>query len=242
MNREVPFRAVEYGNGDSQEVVALVTGFTGKTAQLEKAALDLVASGRDAILYTYDPRILLAGDAELLPQFIDTVSDHFTSQTTDHARRRYAGASLGGAIAVGMQKKDLAPERGLLAATGIDAAELVMRNQFFRAIVLATHHIDIRRTYEKNGYTLTDLRERWQEVQVPPVTPFTIAIGGLDVVVQHRKISRQLNEWKKENPDIRVVRKCFKDHNGTIKWFNQNIGSLLDQEPITEIIDFLPAA
>lgn len=231
MNMEVPFTAVEYGDGDNEEVVALVTGFAGKVGDVEQAATDLVATGRDAVVYTYHPRILLAGDPELLPDFIDTLSTDFLNRTPEHVRRRFGGVSLGGAIAAGMQKEYATPERGLLAATGVDAAHLVMENPAFGLMVRAVHHINIRRVYERNGYTLSDLRERWHDVQVPPQTPFTIAVGGLDYIVQQREIMPKLQAWKRENSDIRIIRKPWLGHNGTIKWFNRNIGSMLEQEP-----------
>jgi hypothetical protein len=233
MTREVPFTAVEYGDG-GKEVVALVTGFAGKVRDVEQAATDLVRTGRDAVVYTYHPRILLDGDPKLLPQMIETLGRDFVQRTPDHLRRRFGGVSLGGAIAAGMQKDYATPERGLLAATGVDAAHLVMENPAFGSMVLAVHHINIRRAYLRNGYSLADLREEWHNVQVPPRTPFTIAVGGLDYIVQQREIMPKLTAWKKENPGIHIIRKPWLGHNGTIKWFNRNIMSMLETEPTTD--------
>lgn len=230
MTSEVPYTAHEYGNGDSDEVVALVAGFNGPVDNLEKAATDLVQSGRDAIVYTYHPRILLAGHSHLLPEFIETLHEDFVTRTSEYSRRRYGGVSLGGAIAVGMQKKDINPEHGLYAATGINAAELVMKQRLFRALVLATHHIDVQRAFERNGHTLESLKNQWHHVHVPPATPFTVVLGGMDYVVQQRKMVRELKTWRETNDRINVIRKPFLGHNGTIKWFNTHITELLDTD------------
>jgi hypothetical protein len=236
VNREVPpYEAYEYGEG-SGEAVALVTGFAGQVSNLDNAAKDIVSSGRDAVVYTYDPRIFLAGDAELLPQSIDELSADFLARTANHSRRRYGGVSLGGAIAVGMQKKDTDPQPGMFAATGIDAAELVMNNLLFRTVVLKAHGVDVHRAFTRNGYTLASLQERWQDIQIPPATPFTIALGGLDYIVRMRKIMRKMAQWQAGNHDIRVIRKPWLGHNGTMEWFNNNITEMLGSEPADSIL------
>ena len=76
---------------------------------------------------------------------------------------RFCGISLGGAIAANMQKlsEHDTIERGFFAATGGDAANIVLGNQWFRSLVLAAHHTDLHRTYKHNGYTIDDLRESW---------------------------------------------------------------------------------
>lgn len=230
MSGEVPYQAIEYGNGDSDEAVALVTGFAGKVADLEQAACDLAATGRDAVLYTYDPRILLAGDAELLPNFIDTLNTDFLTRTADHPRKRFVGVSLGGAIAANMQKLHDNPEYSLYAATGGDAAELVLRNRLFGAVVLAVHHVNIRQAYAHHGYELADLQERWKELQALPPTPFTVVLGGMDYIVRERKIRSDVALLQAERSDVRVIRKPWLGHTGTIKWLNTHAASLLSPE------------
>lgn len=224
----VPFIAHEYGDGDGREAVALVTGFIGTKVQLEQAATDLANTGRDTVIYTYDKDVLLAGNGALLPALSNTLNDDFARRMPDYDQYRYCGVSLGGAVASTMQKNHPAPERGLYAATGIDAADLVLRNPFFRAVILASHRVDIRRIYEKNGYTYADLADEWHELQQSPKTPCTIALGGLDYIVHHRRMLRKIEEWRAENRDVRVIRKPWLGHTGTIKWFNQNILSMLE--------------
>lgn len=234
---EVPYTAVEYGDGDSEEAVALVAGFGGLISDVEQAAKDLAETGRDVVAYAYHPRVLSAGDGELLPQFIETLSTDFRERTPDYYRRRFGGVSLGGAIASGMQKsyeKYNNPERGLYAATGSEADDVVMKNHIFRAIVWASHRIDIRRAYERNGYTPVDLRERWNDIQIPPLTPTTVVLGGLDLIIQQHKVLSRAKEWRAAGRDVRVIRKPWLNHNRTIKWFNDNIISLLDPEPAVE--------
>lgn len=231
MNGDVPYKAHEYGNGNSVEAVALVAGFAGPVKDLEQAAIDLASTGRDAVVYTYDKQILLAGESHLLPEFIETLHKDFETRSADHILRRYGGVSLGGAIAAGMQKEDENPRHGLYAATGINAAELVMQHQLFRAVILAVHKVDIRKAFEKTGHTIHDLREKWQYLHTAPTSGLTIALGGLDYIVQKRKISRELNEWHKTNNNIHVIHKPWLGHTGTIKWYNSHITELLDTDP-----------
>lgn len=231
MNGEIPYKAVEYGNGNGDEIVALVAGFGSKPGELDQAGRDLADSGRNAVVYTYHPRILLAGDAELLPGFAETLNEDFQARAIDYQLRRYCGASLGGAIAADMQKKDESPERGLYAATGADAARLVMRNGMFRAIILATHYVDVRRAYEKNGYTLPDLQDRWHDLCTPPATPLTIALGGLDYIVRQREMIPRIAAWRATGHDVRTIYRPRSGHTGTIKWLNEHVMDMLDPDP-----------
>src|ERR1019366_4307248 len=136
-------------------------------------------------------------------------------------------------IAGGTQKMEAAPEPGLYAATGIDAAALVMNNHLFQAMVKAAHHVNVRRAFAANGHTLTDLQEQWRDIQVPPRTPFTLALGGLDYIVRQREILRRVATWRIHNPGIQIIRNPWLGHNGTKKWFNSNICSMLEPKPAT---------
>ncbi len=229
---EVFYEAAEYGDGNDQ-AVALVAGFDGGIDQLDQAARDLASNGHDAVVYAYDKEILLKGDGRLLLDSATALSNDFVRRTSDHASRRFAGVSLGAAIAAGMQKAESTPAPGLYAASGIDAAKLVMRNPMFRAMVRAVHGVDIRRAYERHGYTLADLQEEWQELQAPPITPFAVVLGGLDYIVRNREILPKIKAWQAEN-NIRVLHKPWLGHNGTIRWFGANILSVLNPEPPAE--------
>ncbi|MFZ2544560.1 MAG: hypothetical protein WAW80_01145 [Candidatus Saccharimonadales bacterium] len=230
MEKIVDYTATEYGSGKGDEAIALVAGFAGPISDLEQAAIDLADTGRDAVVYTYDPGILLEGDGELLPNIIPVINDDFLGRTSNHSRHRFSGVSLGGAIAIGMQKLHPNPEHGLYAATGIDAASLVMKHRLFGAMIMAVHKVDIVRAFRRNGYTLADLKSKWQDVQIPPDTAFTIALGGMDNIIHQRKMARQVSEWHNQNPDIQIVSKRWLGHTGTIKWFNNNITSLLNSD------------
>jgi hypothetical protein len=226
----ISWEAAEYGSGNGSEAVALVAGFDGKTDTLDHAARDLTAAGCDVVVYQYAPEVLLDGQPEHLPNLIRTLSTDFQQRTADYPRRRYGGVSLGGAIAASMQKNEAFPEPGLYAATGIDAAALVMNNRLFRAMVRAIHRINIRRAFEANGHTLPGLQELWQDVHTPPTTAFTLALGGLDRIVRPREIIPIVTTWRKNNDGVRIISNPWLGHNGTIKWFNSNIRSMLEPE------------
>lgn len=229
MNGHDSFRAVEYGSGEGQEAVALVTGFAGNVRQLDKAASDLSALGRDVVVYDYSPQVLLEGDSGLLPQLIDTLYGDFQERTSGHERKRFGGVSLGGAIASGMQKQHPSPEPGLFAATGADAARLIMRNGLFNAIVKRFHGVDIRKTYRANGYTMEDLQALWQDINQPPDTAFSITLGSMDYIIPIRRMKRTIAGWKSNNPDIQSRYLPHRGHNGTIRWFNEHCAELIER-------------
>jgi hypothetical protein len=226
MSAGAAFRATEYGSGNA-EAVALVAGFAGETLQLDVAARSLAAIGRDTVLYTYHPDVLLAGDPDQLPQLAASLGEDFQARTADHIRRRFGGVSLGGAIASNMQKECPNPEPGVYAATGTDAADLVMRDALFRAIVLVTHRTDVRKAFTSKGHTIDDLREAWSEIHTPPATAFSLALGGLDRIVKYRHMRAKVAAWQEGNPSIRTHVLPRLGHNATIRWFNNNCASLI---------------
>lgn len=229
MRGEVPYEAIEYGGGDGSEIVALVAGFGSKPGELDNAGRSLARSGRDAVVYTYHPRILLAGEANLLPEFIDDVNDDFSERAKDYDRRRFCGASLGGAIAANMQKRYYHPERGLYGATGGCAAEIVMHNRWFGAICLAVHGTNVSQAFRKNGYTTRDLQEIWQDTQELPPGELTLALGRLDLIMNHHDITSRMA--KLDGPrrsQIEVVTRPLSGHTGTIKWFDQHIVDMIE--------------
>lgn len=228
MKSEVPFEAIEYGDGNGREVVALVAGFGSKPGELDQAGRDLSENGHDTVIYTYHPRILLAGDADLLPELVDTLYDDFLRRTPEYEKRRFGGVSLGGALAINMQKKHENPEPGIYAATGSDAASLVMQSRFFGAVVLATHKVALSRSFAANGYTITDLRERWHDFHEPPVSDITIALGGLDIVVKEREVMAKVRKWRAEGHNVRTPYKPWLGHGGMIKWFDNHAIELCD--------------
>jgi hypothetical protein len=109
----------------------------------------------------------------------------------------------------------------------------VMNNRFFQAIVRVVHGVDIRRAYERRGYTLADLQEEWQRIQERPVSDFKVVLGGLDLIVRTREIMPKITAWRDTN-DITVIHKPLYGHNGVIKWFGANILSVLDSETTTQ--------
>lgn len=238
MNHEITFGATEYGEGNGHESVALVTGLAGSVNDLEQAAMDLSRSGRDSVVYTYPPDILLDGNPHLLPSLINTLSNDFNNRTDSATAKRFGGVSLGGAVAAGMQKLEVAPETGLYAASGCNAAELVMKNLAFSAVIKLTHRLDIKKVYTDNGHSIESLNEVWSDIHTTPDTPFTLAIGGLDIITRRHKIMKNIREWRKTNDDIKVINLPFRGHNGTISWYNQNITSLLPQQSHLEVVDY----
>lgn len=227
----VPYTAREYGDGNSDEIVALVTGFGAKPNEFDTAGRELAQIGLDSVLYTYHPKILLDGNPELLPDFIDTVQHDFTYRAQGYDKRRYVGASLGGAITANLQKRDESPEHGYFAATAGNAAGLIMKNTLFRAAILLTHHVDIKKAFEGRGHPYEDLNERWRELHQPPNSGFTVVLGMYDLAMQEGRILPKVREWKKTNPDIHVVHLPRLGHAATIRWLDENLAEIIDKPP-----------
>lgn len=230
MSEKVKFDAASYGDGYSKEIVALVAGFGNKPGEFNRAASELARRGIDSVVYTYEPRVLLDGDADLLPQLIEDIYEDFQTRSVSHEKRRYGGVSLGGAIAVNMQKKDENPEQGLFAATGDDAAELIMHNPWFRAATMLFHHVDVKKAFVRHGHNYHTLREKWDDIHIPPETDFTMALGGRDKLIRRGEVVRKISDWRQEHPDrkVSVVTKRNLGHSAMINWFDHHIESLVN--------------
>lgn len=229
---EVAFRSREFGNGDGIAATALVTGFGGDIADFERAARDLEAAGSDVIAYQYDNDVFFAGDAELLPKLAEDLTRDFAARTHDYSTRRYSGNCLGAGIAWNMQKSDSTAQPGIYAASGVDAARLVMRDPLYRMAVRAIHKVDPRKEFELNGYTEQDLRQRWEHLQTPPDSNFAIVLGGLDYAVHYWQAVRTIKEHRADN-SIRIITKPGLGHNGVKKWFASHIPEMLAQTDST---------
>ncbi|HVS58529.1 MAG TPA: hypothetical protein VHD60_02190 [Candidatus Saccharimonadales bacterium] len=218
-------RVYEPQGQDCRESDTLVKGFAGKPEDLHKAATRLATLGHRVLVYTHNPRIILDGDPGALPRLITDVIDHFMENTADDLPRRYGGVSLGGAIASGMQKADPEAKPGLYAATGIDLAELVKRRYLFRAMARIVHRASLSEAFA--NYSLEDLRAEWKEIQIPPSTPFAIALGTRDLIIRPGRIEPTLARWQKDNPDIEVKWLPGRGHNATLKWYDDSIDTML---------------
>lgn len=230
MSEKVKFDAISYGDGYSNEIVALVAGFGNKPGEFNRAANELARRGIDSVVYTYEPRVFLGGDASLLPALIDDIYEDFSDKSANHQKRRYSGVSLGGAIAVNMQKRDESPELGLFAATGDDAAKLIMDNPWFRAAVMLFHHADVKKAFTRNGYNYQTLRQEWDEIHNPPETGFTMALGGKDKLIREQTVVAKIDTWREQHPDrqVNLVTKRRLGHSAMISWFDKHIEQLAD--------------
>jgi hypothetical protein len=230
MSEKVKFDAISYGDGYSNEIVALVAGFGNKPGEFNRAASELARLGIDSVVYTYEPRVFLDGDASLLPALIDDIYEDFSAKSQGHQKRRYSGVSLGGAIAVNMQKRDESPEPGLFAATGDDAAKLIMHNPWFRAAVMLFHHVDVKKAFTRHGHNYDTLYQEWSDIHVPPDTGFTMALGGKDKLIREQTVVAKIDTWREQHPDrqVNVVTKRRLGHSAMISWFDHHIEQLAD--------------
>ncbi len=224
----VEFRIREFGNGNSSTAVALVAGFDGKIVDFEQTARDLVGRGNDVIAYDYEPDALISGDPELLPAMIGDISNDFLGRTSEYARRRYAGASMGAGVCFNMQRADEKALPGIYGGAGCDTAHLVMSNLLFRGLVRAFHHgIDPKKEFELKGYGEADLWEIWKDLHVPPPSGFAVALGGMDFIVRTREVMPKIETWKTDiNIQVHLLRRL--GHTGVIKWFADNAPFMLD--------------
>jgi hypothetical protein len=213
-----------YGTGDNPEVTALIAGVGTPPDGFEQSARSLVNNGSDVVAYTYSPGVLFDGEPERLPNLMKDMNRDFDARAQDYTRRRYAGFSLGVAIAGSMQRGsfgEVVP--GLYAGACTDLARLIMRNTVFRAVALAAHKVDIKRRFTNNGYTEEDLRSEWAQMQEVPSQGFALVIGGADQVVSKKRMREQIRLWQAEQAPVAIKYLPFKYHDRVNKWFLANI-------------------
>ncbi|MGH7195607.1 MAG: hypothetical protein ACREGA_02395 [Candidatus Saccharimonadales bacterium] len=223
------FYSQTFGPGNNQRIMALVTGFNGQLADLEKAAHGLVAAGYDVVTYAYDNDVFLSGDGQVLLGRIDAMSRDFEARAQNHAMRQYAGISLGSGIAWNMQKLSCASTvlPGIYAAGGADAAKLVMHNRLFRASVRHAHKVDFKKQFLKNDYDEAALQQLWSDSSRPPDNGFVLVLGGRDIVVRPQAIKQQMQVWRSQGLKFTTIHQAKLGHRAVAIWFLNNMPMML---------------
>lgn len=191
--------------------------------QLEDAAVTLVENGYNVYGYDFNPTVIQEGDAELLPRLVDELTDDFLERTKHYATLLPCGVSMGAGIAWETQKRDTARSQpGIYAAAGANSADGIFS---YNPIMFP-----LRRAYTQNGYSHAELRDVWSEVHIPPRSGFTIALGGLDIIVRHRDITKKIRTWQAQGIPIRAKTLWHLTHSGMIDWYDDNLSALLPQK------------
>ncbi len=180
-------------------------------------------NGYNVFGYDFNPEVIQEGDAELLPRLVDELTADFLERTKHHSTLLPCGVSMGAGIAWGTQKQEqIRTQPGIYAAAGANSADGIFG--------LNPIMIPLRKAYTEKGYSHTELREIWSDVHTPPKSGFTIALGGLDVIVRHRDISRKISEWQAQNIPIYTKTLWHLTHSGMIRWYDNNLEALLDEK------------
>lgn len=217
------FRAMEYGDGNSDMIASLVTGFDGEINDLETAAIGLVVSGHDVVAYDYSRDVLESGEPDDFPQLINAIHTDFKNHSQGHSICRHAGVSLGMGIAINLQRHtEQVQVPAIYAAGGTNVAEIIYRNLAFN-IAFG----NVRKAFHKNGYDEQSLREVWAPLHESPESPFAVALGGMDLIVKYRNAHHKMSELQREGTPVIVKTIPKASHVGTIKWFNRNITAML---------------
>ena len=222
------FWAKEFDGGGQPSAAAIVAGMKGKEpVNFDTAARDLVREGHDVVVYEYDD-LFAHGDPNELPALIEAISIDFELRTADHARKRYAGYSLGAGIAYNLQKRTAAEtDTGLIVSGGTQAAENLFENPVFKMLGLPQR-------FRKNGYDRPDVEALWSDMQRPPITPFVVAFGGLDVVVSYRQSLKMRKLWTSMGVPLSAITRPFTGHEGMKRWFNDNVPTMLERAKALE--------
>ena len=214
----------EYGDSQSDKAALLIAGY-GNTVpqQLEADAATLTKAGYNVYGYDFSTSVLEAGDPNLLPIVVKGITSDFLSRTTGYASILPCGVSMGAGIAWGVQKEaDRKSRPGIYAATGANSAD-----GLFGMNPIMT---PLRKAFTNKGFTKSDLQEKWDYIHTPPDAGFTVALGGLDLIVQHHSMMKSIRAWRQAGIPIETVHVPLRGHTRTISWYNQNIGQLLLRE------------
>lgn len=214
------FRTLEYGEDQTNKAALLIAGFMGKIEHLENAARTLANNGYNVYSYEFSPQVLTEGVPEMLPALVDSITTDFSKKTLEYDSLQPCGVSLGAGIAFETQKRY--PERalpGIYAAAGADTAEGIFGyNPLF---------LPLKKAFKANGHELEDVKHLWKEAHQPPMSGFSIVLGGLDYIVRHRPIIKKINEWRDQGIPIQARTLWLKSHTGTINWYDKNLEELL---------------
>lgn len=214
------FTGHEYGDVQTDKAALLVAGFMSTVPeQLENAATTLVDQGFNVYGYDFSPEVFTEGDPELLPTLIDELTTDFVTKTQSYSAIQPCGVSIGAGIAWETQKREpLRAAAGVYAAAGADSADGIFSPNPIM--------FGLRRAFTQRGYDHQDLKERWAELHTPPITGFTIALGGLDYIVRYPDITRKIRSWRNEGVPI-MTKTVWRAHTGTIRWYDQHLDQLL---------------
>ena len=118
---------------NSDTLVTIVAGYTGKIDHFTVAAHALQCQGYDVLMYEYGNDVFDSGELTALSTLIHDIGQDFMQQSKGYTHVRHTGSSLGGGIAWNLQKLDsdrLLP--GVFVSAGTNAARLIFRNPLFR--------------------------------------------------------------------------------------------------------------
>ena len=221
---ELYSRPHEYGDSQSDKAALLIAGY-GNTVpqQLEPVAVTLAEAGYNIYGYDFSTSVLEAGDPDLLPLVVNGITSDFRSRTGKYTSILPCGVSMGAVIAWEVQKQEHRKSQpGIYAATGTNSAD-----GLFGINPIMT---PLRKAFTNKGFTKSDLQEKWDHIHTPPDAGFTVALGGLDIIVQHHSMMKNIRAWRQAGIPIETVHVPFRGHTRTISWYNQNIGQLLLRE------------
>jgi len=218
----------EFGDGSGGEFYSVVSGIA--SGEFDNVIEYLLATGRSGVHYRPGHLALLSGDGDALPNQIREITEHFKAVSPEGAQQYFISGSLGGGINSYVQQHSQNPEYGYYAATGVHPAGLVMDNPAFRAGMRIFYKVDPRRAYERNGWTSPDLRSHWDRISLPPESPYTLVLGGLDYIVPIVTATRRFNKWSQSNPDATLHIRPTQGHTGAIRWLANNLPLLMAAE------------
>lgn len=223
---EPTFRREVFAADNPTGLACVVAGIGGTIPEFIQPAETLNELGYDAAVYEYDQDVYLSGEPDQLPALLAELGDDFEDIGSDYNRKLFTGASGGSFFAYTLQQRAEGPQLGLFAAGGIELSKIFTHSLAFRAF-------GIRKAYARNGYDEEGLREIWRDIDISPEKPpaadksLCVVLGGMDYIVNYAKARRTYVAWQKAGVPVRILTKPQLGHAGTLRWFKENIHTML---------------
>lgn len=208
----------------STKCACIIAGYRGKISSYKKVIKILNKKGYSVVAYEHNPIVITKGDPTLLPTLVHQICDDFTQRTVTYDEIICVGASIGAGLCFALQRQFPNITRGIYAGAGVSPPATIYEAPLF---------FISRKKFAKAGYDKTRLLQAWADVDILPgtnfaSTPFIMALGKKDRIVNFEKAINTLHAWKTNGQNIQIVTKDNLGHIGIIRWYKKHFKELLD--------------
>lgn len=223
--KDLLFRTQSFPVEGSKKIACVITGYGGKIKKYQSVIQTLNEQGFTVIAYEHSRSVLISGNPYDLLNLIDATCNDFANKIAGYKKIICIGASAGAGLCFAMQRRLPAIQYGIYAVAGMSGREALKAPLFYL----------VRKRFEKRGFSAAKLNDLWQDIDVSADDPprrslsFVMVLGKRDKIVNYEKALNTLQAWRKAGVPIQIITKPNLGHLGTIRWYKEHMGKLLDE-------------